>query len=430
MKTSFSLPEEREYSLDEAEQRINADLAALELTPHCTMMGSGPYCAWVELCDAQGVQVHVGWGKGDEQAARVGALYEALEHLLAERHAADNADVMQVETLHAGLPAQEKTSLPAPLLADQIEETIACRRYEPLGAGTAFDYPLVLAEPTYVRSQLSADSFDYAGLERYACSSGTAIGGSVQEATLHALNECIERDAVSLFLLQHFFHDQQAPLRVIAPDGLPADVAAMYEAVSRRIGAPLCLLDVSAGFGATTCVALAHRAFPQARPFGAGTSLNPAHAARRALQELLQYYLAQDGDAPGMDPATEHMEDPVVQLGRWPRLAASARMDIETRLATCPIIRGWIEDRPCTDLAEQIASVSAALHAQGMRVGMNVVKRLPSGSAVVNVVVPMFERFFLVNVGKVIAPGTRGRALAVQTGTAGSMQEPPLAAVG
>ncbi|GAB3053911.1 YcaO-like family protein [Stenotrophomonas tumulicola] len=407
----MTLPEEREFTLAEAERRALQDIGALGLTPRCQSLGTGPCAAWTELHDAHGQLVTGGWGKGEMQAARTGALYEALEHLLTRRHAADQATVLAVDDLIARMPPEAIACLPGALLADQVEETIACRRYENLHDGPDFDYPLALSAPDYVDAPLRDDSFDYTGLRRYASNSGTAIGASVDEALLHALNECIERDAMSLFLLRHFFHARQAPLHVVSCDGLPADTADLYRRVSHLVDADITLLDISNGPGVTTCLAVSHRLYPHTRPYGAGASLNPAHAARRALSELVQSHLGLSCDADALLDARKEAPDLWARLQPWPRLQACLAMDVEQRLATQLLVPATLAEVPAGDVHSQVRQIAAVLGAHGLQAGFAVVHQTALGTALVNVVVPTFERFHLVVIGNVVVPGQRGQAL-------------------
>ncbi|KRG73849.1 hypothetical protein ABB28_09045 [Stenotrophomonas chelatiphaga] len=408
--TTPDVPEERHFSLPDATRRIQAAYDALGIRYATSVIGQDPCAALTELHDADGTLLTGGWGKGAREAAVVGSLYEAMEHLLMDRHAAHDAQVRAVEDLIALLDPDLTRYLPGALLFDQIEETIATRRYTGLAGATDFHYPVALSAPTYADAPLPVDTFDYAPLRRYASNSGTAIGGSLEEALLHALNECAERDAISLFLLSHFFHAGNEALRVVSPAGLPADVADLYRQVSQCVDADICLLDISSTPGITSCLAVAHLCYDHARPYGAGASLNPAHAARRALHELLQSHLALASDATPVRAGRAASVHPAQLLQQWPRLQPSARMDIEDRLASQPIVAVRLEDRPAGPVASQIQQISQALQADGLVAGYNVIHTFDNGITLVNAVVPRFERFYLVTLGHVVVPGRRGGA--------------------
>lgn len=405
-----SIPEERHFSLPDAAQRIRAAFDSLDIRHVTSFTGQSPCAALTELYDADGALLTGGWGKGAREGAAVGSLYEAMEHLLMDRQALHGAQVQTVEELISLLGPDLTGYLPGALLFDQIEETIATRRYSGLAGAVDFYYPVALSAPTYVDAPLAADTFDYAPLRRYASNSGTAIGGDLEEALLHALNECAERDAISMFLLAHFFHAGNDALRVVSPAGLPADVADLYRQVSQCVDADICLLDISSTPGITSCLAVAHLCYDHARPYGAGASLNPAHAARRALHELLQSHLALASNATPARAGRAASVHPVQLLQQWPRLQPSARMDIEDRLASQPIIAVQLEDRPAGPVEAQVQQLGQALKADGLIAGYNVIHTFDNGITLVNAVVPRFERFHLVTLGHVVVPGRRGGA--------------------
>ncbi|WP_167470660.1 YcaO-like family protein [Mycobacterium innocens] len=92
------------------------------------------------------------------------------------------------------------------LLEEQPTEGIACRVYKQLGGDDTLVVPLFLAYASWVDEQTEplgselGDTVDYRSLARYSSNSGSAIGGSTEEAAVHVINEAIERDATTLFL--------------------------------------------------------------------------------------------------------------------------------------------------------------------------------------------------------------------------------------
>lgn len=401
----MNIPEERQFTLAEAETRIRPVLAQLQATTRVTSLGNGPCASLCELHASDGRWLTAGWGKGEHEAAHVGALYEAVEHLVTAQNAQEDAHILTVDELLQGLGPGLASIVPGVVLADQIEETIACRRYLPLAGSAAFDYPVLLSAPDYAEAPLEGDSFDYRPLRRYASNSGTAIGGSIDEAVLHALNECIERDALSRFLARGFFRPDAAPLRVLQAARLPEPLAALHARASALLEADICLLDISTDPGCTTCLAVAHQTYPHARPFGAGASLNPAHAARRALHELVQSHLGLDCGREAVQQGKTGSPDPRDLLAAWPRLRASAAMDIEALLDANGTTDAWIHDRRAGTVRQQVQQLAGALAQRGMRVGYHVLRGFPNGIAIVNVVVPDLDRFHLVLLGNVVVPG-------------------------
>ncbi|KZS76169.1 hypothetical protein A4G29_05425 [Mycobacterium kansasii] len=75
-----------------------------------------------------------------------------------------------------------------------------------LGGDDTLAVPLFLAYASWVDEQTAplrtelGDTVDCRSLARYSSNSGSAIGGSMEETAIHAINEAIERDATTLFL--------------------------------------------------------------------------------------------------------------------------------------------------------------------------------------------------------------------------------------
>ena len=228
---------ERVVSLGEAERRALAALAALDLRPELTDLGRGgdPTAWWCRLLAGDGDMPPAarGMGKGRRDEARVGALFEALEHYLTGPAGFDPAAVeMATPAEIAAGPLRDDPC--AVLLARMPAERLACHRYLPLRGGREALMPLFLSAPWYVDAgrlrELAGDACDYGQLMRYSCNSGSAVGVTAEEALLHALNEVIERDAFSLLLVRAFLRRGGFRPAVIDPATLPAEPARAYAA--------------------------------------------------------------------------------------------------------------------------------------------------------------------------------------------------------
>ncbi|MEU6965968.1 YcaO-like family protein [Streptomyces chrestomyceticus] len=250
---------ERSVPLAEAARRVTATLVALGLEAHLTELGNGTEpTAWRCELRTPGGDVAPeaqGAGKGTREEARVGALFEALEHHLT---GPAHFEPAAVEHVPAAAVAQHLAGdVIAPLLQEAMSAPLACHRYRrlhtsgpaphrPRGADH-LTVPVFLPCPWYIDEPAwrhrAGDGFDYAPVGRYCCNSGSAIGVSAAEAAVHALNEAIERDAFSLLLARTFLGGRR--LRVIDPATLPGDLAHALEVAGQHAGQPVHLLDVT-----------------------------------------------------------------------------------------------------------------------------------------------------------------------------------------
>lgn len=376
--------------------------------------GRDPTAWWCGLFDGTGnaCPVSCGMGKGHPAEARVGALFEAIEHYLTGPAGFDPTAVEGVapSEIAAGPLREDACGL---LLARMTGRRMACLRYRPFGEGHEALVPLFLFAPWYVETnagrsrELADDDCDYTHLMRYSCNSGSAVGITAAEALLHALNEAIERDALSLLLIQAFLRGGGFRPRVIDPKTLPHGLARAYATAQDFTGSPVYLLDITSDVHVPTM--LAYAAPTSCRPHrrGAGTSLSPVYAAWRALTELVQTTL---GERLSLSGTRAHGE--LAGLTAYPALYACGRFDLtgplrEARTVAFPQV-AEVAGSP----GRQLRKVAAMLAARGYTVLHRTVRTLRGGVTAVHVIVPGLERFMLVADGNLVLPGPRGRDVA------------------
>lgn len=270
--------------------------------------------------------------------------------------------------------------------------------------------PLFLSAPWYLEAgsaplrELLDDRCDYADLMRYSCNSGSAVGATVAEALLHALNEAIERDALSLLLVRAFLGGPGFRPRLIDPGTLPDGPARAYAVARGLTGSPVHLLDITSDLGVPTMLAYTLPTSRHPHRRGSGTSLSPSHAAWRALTELVQTTLGE------RLPAGTH-RGPAAPAAH-PGLRACSRFDLGRALREARMVP-LSSDAPAGTPGDQVRTLVAALAARGFTAYGRTVHTLPSGVAAVHVFVPGLERFMLVTDGNLVIPGRRGRAAAL-----------------
>ncbi|MEV5408956.1 YcaO-like family protein [Thermopolyspora sp. NPDC052614] len=399
-------------SIHEAGGRIGAVLARLGLEPELTELGGGgdptAYSCRLLAADGDMPPMARGMGKGHPEEARVGALFEALEHYLTgpARYRPETVETVEPARIAAGPLGEEAWS---PLLAG-LRGRLACHRYRPFGQGPGILVPLFLFAPWYVEHhagrlrEQAADTCEYDALMRYSCNSGSAIGVTAAEALLHALNEVIERDALSLLLVRAFLCPGESRLRLIDPATLPAEAAVAFSAAERATGTPVHLLDISGDLGVPTMLAYTPPTGSRPPRRGSGTSLSPGYAAWRALTELLQAALGET--LPGA-----HVRGPdLTGLAAYPELHACGRFDLTEHLreaVTVPFAAG--AGPPPEHPRAQVRRLVALLTARGHPPYRRTVAALPGRVVAVHAVVPGLERFMLVTDGNLVLPGLRGR---------------------
>ncbi|SFA91089.1 MULTISPECIES: YcaO-like family protein [unclassified Pseudomonas] len=404
MHTTHAIAPERSQSLEHAHQQILSQLKALKLRSHLRTVGEEALCVQACLYDAQSTEVARGAGKGHLEAARVGALYEALEHYLS-----DDLHASPLHRQSSGYFASHsrfEDDGALALLAVQQEDAIVCRTYRSLVDDQWFSYPLALTCPRYCEQPLHDDPTDLRALRRYSSNSGTAIGATRDEALLHALNENIERDALSLFLLEHFYYQHPSGLRRVEPHSLDPESRSVLDALRQQFNAEVVVLDISREFCTTTCLAFINTPSTTPVVYGSGTSLTPTHAAWRALAELAQL------QALAAEPLlSRHLLNAQRHLAPFARLQRCLQFSPEHLMAQ-PV--EWVllhEHEPLSDLGEQITRLVDDMARHNLTPGVCNLFQSRLGTTLVQVVIPGLERFFLVSTGNIVVPQQRGRRL-------------------
>ncbi|MFI6740645.1 YcaO-like family protein [Nonomuraea sp. NPDC050451] len=408
--------------VDEAGRRASAALTALGLRAELVDAGDGrdPTAWWCRLLGgADDVPpVACGMGKGRPDEARVGALFEAVEHYLTGPAGFDPAVVRPVApaALATGPLRGDACAL---LLAGTPGRRMACLRYRPLGRPPLPHrradalVPLFLSAPWYVETgaaplrELAGDDCDYAQLMRYSCNSGSAVGITAAEALLHALNEAVERDALSLLLVRAFLGGDGFRLSLIDPRTLPDALARAYTTAEELTGSPVHLLDITSDLGVPTMLAYTAPTARHPHRRGGGTSLDPAYAAWRALTELVQTTLGE-----GLPHAGAAVRGDLAGLAAHPALHACGRFDLTGALRDARVVPFPRTCAAAGSPGAQLRKVAAMLAARGHPAYHRMVRVLPCGITAVHVIVPDLERFMLVTDGNLVLPGRRGLAAA------------------
>ncbi|WP_197519692.1 YcaO-like family protein [Pseudonocardia sp. HH130630-07] len=403
---------ERAHPLAEAHHHALAAVAALGLTAELTPvpaarpgLGTG---AWHCVLHRDGVALEYGRGsgKGADAAARVGAVYEALEHHLG---CVPDPRELVLRTAHeVAVPADAGDALLA-LLAEGPDRPLACLPHRSLTGGADLDVPAFVSMPGYLLQPpavraAAGDTYDYGVVARYSTNNGWAAGRTPDEAVVHALNEIVERDAMSLLLVRQFLADPPGTLSVLDPATLPGGLAELHATAERVVGTRVWLLDMTTDLGVPAYWAYVAPTPGQPSRFrGCGASLSPRYAVERALYELVQCHsgLHATPSASGTEP---------VRTAAYPALHRCYLADLSDRLPGATRVPFAGRETPGTPrghrdrLLDLLAGHGHQVWAREQYVGEHL--------AVVTVHVPGLERFMIVGDDEIVVPGARGRAAA------------------
>lgn len=431
---------ERERSLVDAAEQIFHDTWSLGWSAQFRLLGARtPTAAQGRLhaADGRDVPYGVGAGKGAPRTACVGALYEAVEHALSGPAALGTTDLVLHRARDIATSAWEGDR--ALELAREIDGQMACLTYHAVSDDGLELLPIALWAPWFVADSTElvdarvaiGDSASYGPLRAYSSNTGCAIGASAAEATLHAVNEWVERDALSLFQLVSI-HDEGALPPVLDQSLLSEAERLMLEGAEDALGQRLYLLDLTTDIGIPVVMAyLADRGALRGKGYGMGASLRAATAVERAVTEVVQGELlaavveeqvstrsaATTAVRQSLTPTYEQVVQEHATAARirerlapHPRLLACAHLDIAARVLKAVPTRCPTDVAPAdATVSEQVRLAAALVHASGSRVLWTTLAALPAGTTLVQVQCPGLERFHQITNGHLALPGARGR---------------------
>ncbi|WFE24813.1 YcaO-like family protein [Solwaraspora sp. WMMD791] len=408
---------ERTLSLPEAHQRGTAAAAELDLRVDCTAVLDGDPAVWTATLwrGDDPVPSGLGLGKGSSATAQVGAVFEALEHHLSGLQGLADGGTTLRRAGEISRDATLRRDVALALLGELPDGPMGCLPFRVVTSGAEVDVPLFLSVPDYLDEEADplreslGDHYDYTGVSRYSCNNGWAAGTDPVEAAVHALNETIERDALSLLLIDQFLGRRRSPLVLIDTETLPDDLAALVSAAQTITGQRLHLIDMTTDLGVPAI--FAYLPTPDGGPArirGCGASLSRHYAIARAVSELVQVHLASSlgnihSAFAAMTPVRHDWTRP------YPTLHACYRSDLRTRLADATVVPYRDTEAPATAAGHLDALVDIL-----SRRGFTPLQRdhyVTGNLAVVNIFVPGLERFMLVTDGQVVVPGARGMAV-------------------
>jgi ribosomal protein S12 methylthiotransferase accessory factor len=308
-------------------------------------LGIPTWCAIRPICK----QLQVTNGKGiTHAAAKVGALMEGIEHWHAETPVGEFRRASTIELEREGQDFVRPSALPD--FSPELQHYLTPQRVIDWVRGERVAPRMPVWLPVCAAYVVEPMLGDYS-------TNGLASGNHPVEATLHALYEIIERDAMA-GLLRGALTLPRGESRVVDLDTLPPGPLAALRDQLGRAEIAVTLIRVTSSLPVSTFWAVfIDHASPSACSFcniGHGTHLNPTVAAIRAITEAAQTRLTSIHGA-REDLAPESYEFSGLQE-RVRRFFERQRGDL-----------AWstIVDRSSGDLAQDLRTVLSDLRAAG-----------------------------------------------------------------
>lgn len=255
----------------------------------------GPIHA-VYAYSANNTQVTYGLGKGP--SSLIGAYGECIEHLHYKEIGRYSEHIIMCSEFCELQTAKADCILNYAFSLDDHPVAIPCIPFRNLLNGDSIHLPTYYFNYHLLEKDVELKKAFYVFLSRYVTTSGTAFGLTEADATLHALNEIIERHITSTFLLYICGYQYKSTMHFQTVDlsTVPSNMTQpLREIVSLSGGYPqLCVTKTHFGGWwafclSSPCPAKSPYILPQ---WGAGFSLSFDVAVFRAISECLQMLTA------------------------------------------------------------------------------------------------------------------------------------------
>jgi len=408
---------ERRFLVEEAFDLVQSELEYLGYRAEVRKYGVHLCTSHCYLYDHDGHYVAEGLGKGAGMQSRASAIFEALEHHFgsAKYHVSAQIKARHVWSKISQLPQVDtlmRDKAMELLLRHHPETEVPCRVFQSFDNHQTLLHPLVLTIPDYPHYRLPGDTFDYTRILRYSSGNGTAIGADFTEAAIHAINERVERDAESLFLIRTFLLRPPELVRLVDPDSLPCELRKLWDQINELATDRLLIIDTTTELGIPAFCAFFTQQKRMRQPGGCGCSLCKEYALERALLEALQEFHIYQEFAEECDDADAALFNALRGLLRY---QDCARGDVASLIK-----EGFCET---VDFDELIAPQAPAnvdayldrllgrLADSDFQAFYSVSYKSPRGLTCLNVLIPGMESFHLVKFGNAVLPGRRGCAL-------------------
>jgi ribosomal protein S12 methylthiotransferase accessory factor len=360
------------------------------------------------LSDGSG-NAFLGRGKGFGRQAHASGIFEALEHYYYDNDPALHAGPKVPFDFHGmdrplldGSPHFRLFNLPEDV---PITRLLFRQMTEP---HSELHYPAFLTNPRFTSGHVAEEKLlRRTRLRRYSTNSGTASGVTVDEALLHSLLEIIERDALSLLLIESTLSNRPRPVRKVARATLPTAVERVAKMAEMEARTELTIWEMTTDTGVPSFVArLASNESPHEVFFGYGASLDVDYAIERSILEAVQSTHICRHLIPRSPLSTKLLSGRItnyqrclMEYGLFQFRGGEIEVSYEN-LASC------VPNATSMSMKEQIGVLLGALEAQNVRVFSRILAN--NGISVAQVISPQLERFFLVSCGVLVAPGFRG----------------------
>lgn len=236
------------------------------------------YSVMIENTDIQGN------GKGSGEQSKASALFEALEHYIYYNNSKCDEYMKAEDFKHQSGLLKMESSISLLLDKCKNEDILEVTKFQNFERDKSIYYPTPLWN---VYNNSFEGKFDE--IKKYSTNSGCAIGITVTEAILHAVNELLERDSLSWHYLDVFIKQDKKAKRV-KTESLPKGLQSIYWEVKNSIKENVEIIKIDTINGLYCYLVFAPNKKTGIPYKGSGLSILSEYALERALLECLQSF--------------------------------------------------------------------------------------------------------------------------------------------
>lgn len=408
---NFIMHCERANSPETSLRVFEEEIIKLGLSYKILPIGHFPETTRCWLFNFDNTLVDMGNGKGIGLQSEISAKYEALEHYLSTQKSGLKPKCMSfsLEEIEGSLSKVNRKALPSYFIknCNRIKKTpwIFFQGYR----GSSIILPYFLANLDYINKPFSFDDLDYSTFSDIPSNNGTAIGTTFEEAMIHAINELIERDSISCFLLSTFGRKNPKKIKIISKESLPRYLCELIAKIERDYAEELLIIDIATDLQFPAFLATFTKQSHPIQPMGFGTSLSSIYALERAILEALQSLHLYEEDLGKEDIKILN------KFNQWPKLQKCAQCDLLPLVkASHYNIHEFRESFVSNDLFEILDETIRNLEHHNLHVFFATHYQSENGISCVKVIIPGIEQFHRVRLGNFVIPGERGIAILAQ----------------
>ncbi|KTD74957.1 YcaO-like family protein [Legionella waltersii] len=363
------------------------------------------------LCAANDDQLQLsslGGASGLSQQAQVKALYESLEKSisikLCKHRRLNNIHSFSSVTSPSSQFLQDNQLMPKLLLQKQYQQKnypwMELTHY--LNPSNTLYYPLSLIY-SFIPKLYPLQNDHLCELSD---DTGLSIGATREEAIIHGINQWIERDAYSLFLLKSIVTKNPVPARLLLKETLPKSLALIVSAIEKNCNEHLIILEITSDLNIPAFVVSFSKQNMVFQPQGFGASLSKEVALKQALFETIQYKDRLNEEAVTYREKTLHF------FSKCPLLHKAMIGDLNSLIDKQLFVEvNWnqiVSYSLSHNLKSQIEQMIVQLTKHQANVYTTVLYESDSGLAITYTLIPELENFSLIRDGKFVPIKARG----------------------